>query len=59
MGAHNCGKEDNRIALRNTDYLLSGKSIVDKQKHENDKQKILFRFNRARSHTEQRGGISS
>lgn len=32
MGTKNCGKENNQIAMRNTDYLFSGKSILDKEK---------------------------
>lgn len=32
MGIKNCDKENNQIVLRNTDYLFPGKSIVDKNK---------------------------
>lgn len=52
-GIKNCGKEKNQILLRNTDYLISGKSI-EKQ----SQKKTFFKLcTHQCEHTDQRGGF--
>lgn len=46
MGIKICGKENNQIAVRNTDYLFSGKSIIENKNIETTNRKH-FLFNHA------------
>lgn len=61
-GIKNCGKEKNQILLRNTDYLISGKS-TEKQSKKNNNIKTTNSLHFFKlcthqcEHTEQRGGF--
>lgn len=54
MGIKNRGKENNQIAVRNTDYLFSGKSIIENKNIETTNRKY-FLFHHA--HRTERGHL--